>query len=143
MTQQELSAEVATRTGVRLEPGDPAFALATLCEIVLGQVAKRMLSDVSSRLSSFEEAIERADQLGGQHLAQQVQDGATKIRAELKKDLNEAGLKAAHLVYEVDQAHRRPTWIRWFSAGLGAAIAVFLAGVWAGAYCFSHAASLK
>jgi hypothetical protein len=52
----------------------------------------------------------------------------------MQKDIEEAGMKAAYLVYKVDQAHKRPAMIRWIGVGLLSAMVLvlfaFSAGIW-------------
>jgi hypothetical protein len=132
---KRLVLEVAVRNGIRVEPGDPVFAFVTLSELVLDELARRVLDDVGTRLAAFEDSIDKADRRSGKLLAQEVRDAAAQIRAELHKDIDEAGLKAAHLVFKVHQAHSRPALIRWLCAGLVSAVGLFLAGLWVGAHC--------
>ena len=50
------------------------------------------------------------------------------------KDIDAAGIKAAHLVYKVDQAHKRPAMIRWITVGLSLAVVLLVFGFYVGMY---------
>ena len=70
----------------------------------------------------------------GSLLAQDVKEAGMQIRAELQKDIDAAGMEAAHLVYKVDQAHKRPAMIRWITVGLSLAVVLLVFGVYVGMY---------
>jgi hypothetical protein len=131
---QDLIDQVEATTGIPIEPDDPAIAFVKLSELVLDQVARRVVENINRRLAAFEVSMNNVDQLAGKELAQEVQCAAEKMRAALHQDIEKAGLRAAHLVYKVQEANTRPPLVRWFSAGLLAAIAIFLSGLWAGAH---------
>ena len=137
--RESLLAEVAATTGFQIGPEDPAIAFVVLSELVLDQVAGRILDGVSGKLTAFEESIQKVDQRAGKSLAQEVRKVAELIRAELHADIDEAGLKASHLVYKVHQAHSRPVLIRWLSVGVASAVGLMLIGLWLGAHFSSHA----
>jgi cytochrome c-type biogenesis protein CcmH/NrfG len=133
---KRLIAEVTASTGIRVEAGDPVFAFVVLTELVLEQVSRRLLNDVTGRLTAFETSMERLERRAGKVIAQEVTETAARMRAELQKDIDGAGLKAAHLVYQVDQAHQRPAVIRWLAVGLVSAVVLVGSGLWIGAHCF-------
>jgi len=135
---KRLIAEVSTSTGIRVEAGDPALAFVALTELVLEQVAHRLLDDVGVRLTAFESSMGRLDRRAGKVIAQEVAETAARMRVELQRDIDAAGLKAAHLVYQVDQAHKRPARIRWLAAGLVSAVVLFATGLWIGAHCLAR-----
>jgi hypothetical protein len=91
---------------------------------------------VIRRIAEFETSVLKVEHRAGELLSQEVCAAAARIRAELRNDIDGAGINAAHLVYLVDQAHKRPARIRWLSAGLVSVAALLLAGVWIGAHCF-------
>jgi len=78
--------------------------------------------------------MDKTERRAGRLLAQDVKEAGTQIRAELQKDIDAAGIKAAHLVYKVDQAHKRPAMIRWITIGLSLAVALLVFGFYAGIY---------
>jgi hypothetical protein len=63
-----------------------------------------------------------------------VKEAGAQIRAELQKDIDAAGMKAAYLVYKVDQAHKRPALIRWITVGLSLAVVLLVFGFYVGRY---------
>jgi len=66
----------------------------------------------------------------GKLFALELSEAAERIRAELRNDIDSGASKLRILVYLVDQAHKRPARVRWLSAGLVSATALFLAGLW-------------
>ena len=131
---KQLIAAVRARNGIRVEPDDPIFALVTINELVLEQVARRVSEEITTRLVSFNEGMDKTERRAGSLLAQDVKEAGVQIRAELQKDIDAAGIKAAHLVYKVDQAHRRPAKIRWITVGLCLAVVLLVFGVYVGMY---------
>ena len=127
-------AAVRARNGIRVEPDDPIFALVTINELVLEQVARRVSDEITTRLVAFKEGMDKTERRAGRLLAQDVKEAGAQIRAELQKDIDAAGIKAAHLVCKVDQAHKRPAMIRWLAVGLVLSVALLVFGVYAGIY---------
>jgi hypothetical protein len=131
---KQLIAAVRARNGIRVEPDDPVFALVTINELVLEQVARRVSDEIATRLVAFNEGMDKTERRAGSLLAQDVKEAGMQIRAELQKDIDAAGIEAAHLVYKVDQAHKRPTMIRWITVGLSLAVVLLVFGVYVGMY---------
>jgi hypothetical protein len=129
---KQLIAAVRARNGIRVEPDDPVFALVTLNELVLEQVARRVSDEITTRLVAFNAGMDKTERRAGSLLAQDVKEAGAQIRAELQKDIDAAGMKAAYLVYKVDQAHKRPTMIRWITVGLSLSVALLFFGFYAG-----------
>jgi len=132
---KRLIGEVAVRNGIRIESWDPAFVLVTLNELVLEEIARRLIEEVHSAIAEFTEAVHKTEGRAGKILALQVKEAAAELRRELKRDIEDARLKANEIVVEVHRAHSRPTAIRWGAAGLIAAAALFGSGLWIGAHC--------
>ncbi|HLH02762.1 MAG TPA: hypothetical protein VKX25_08325 [Bryobacteraceae bacterium] len=84
---KRLIGEVAAQNGIRLEPGDPAFALVTLNQLVLEETAKRVCDHVSVTLAKFTESLSRGEHLAGRAMAQEIKAVAADIRTELAADL--------------------------------------------------------
>jgi hypothetical protein len=78
--------------------------------------------------------MQKVEQRAGKLLAHEVSVAAACVRAELQNDIDAAGVKAAHFVYMVDRAHKRPVIIRWLAAGLVTAIGLLGLGFCAGMY---------
>ena|SRR5215472_3954238 len=131
---KQLIAAVRAKHGIRLEPDDPVFALVTINELVLEEAVRRLSEDMDSRLDTFSKGMDRTERLAGKLLAEDVRNAAAQIREEMHKDIEAAGLKAAHLVYQVDQAHKRPALIRWMSVGLFSALVLVILALCVGLY---------
>jgi hypothetical protein len=110
---KQLIAAVRTTNGIRVEPDDPIFAFVTISELVLEQFSRRVSDEITTRLVAFKEGMDQTERRAGHLLAEDVRKAAAQIRAEMQKDIEAAGMKAAHLVYQVDQAHKRPAMIFW------------------------------
>ena len=131
---KRLIGEVAARNGIRVESWDPAFALVTLNELVLEEIARRLTEEVHSGVAEFTEAVNKTEARAGKILAQQVKEAAAELRREMQRDIEEARLKANEIVANVHRAHSRPAVIRWGAVGLIAAVALFGSGLWIGAH---------
>jgi hypothetical protein len=130
-----LIGEVAARNGIRVEPGDPAFALVTLNELVLEEAGRQLTEEVRSGIAEFTGALQKTETRAGKVLAQQVREAAAELRRELQRDIESARLNAAEMVTEVHRAHTNSALVRWGAAGLICAVALFGAGLWIGANC--------
>ena len=129
---KQLIAAVRARNGIRVEPDDPIFALVTINELVLEEVARRVSDEISTRLVAFNVGMDKTERRAGSLLAQDVKEAGAQIRAELQKDIDAAGMKAAYLVYKVDQAHKRPAMMRWITVGLSLAVVLLVFGLYVG-----------
>jgi hypothetical protein len=130
---KQLITAVLARNGIRIEPDDPVFALVTINELVLEEAVRRLSDEMDRRLATFSAGMDQTERRAGKLLAQDVKNAAAQIRAEMQKDIDAAGMKAAYLVYKVDQAHKRPAMIRWIAVGLLSAMVLagfaFYAGI--------------
>ena len=124
---KQMISEVFVENGIRIEPGDPLFALVTMNRIVFEESAQRYYESNQQLIAEFNESMKRAEMRAGSMLAQMVKESAEKMRVG-----HIAGLKAREYVHEVNEAHRRPAIVRWVSVGLVAAAAMFASGVWLG-----------
>jgi hypothetical protein len=129
---KRMISEVAAMNGIRIEPGDPLFALVTMNTMVFEEAAQKYYDHNQQLISEFNEAMTRAEARAGSMLAQKVKESAEKMREGLQGDIHIAGLKAREYVHQVNEANRRPAIIRWVSVGLVAAAAILAAGVWIG-----------
>jgi len=132
LDQRELIGELARRYAIHIDDNDPAFAIVVLNRLVLEHAVDELGEAIGRRIAEFETSVLRVEQRAGKILAVEFSEAATRLRSELRSDIDGAGLKAAHLVYLVDQAHKRPALVRWLSAGLVSAAILFIAGVWIG-----------
>jgi hypothetical protein len=124
--------EVAHENGIRIEPGDPLFALVTMNRMVLDESAKTYYDYNQKLIQEFMESMKRAEVRAGTMLAQMVKESAEKMREGLQGDIHIAGLKAREYVHLVNEAHRRPAMIRWIAVGLAAGVVLLGGGVWIG-----------
>jgi hypothetical protein len=124
MDVNRLIGEVAARHGIKVQSWDPAFALVTLNELVLEDIARRLTEEVHSGITEFTEAVQKTETRAGKILAQQVNEAAAELRREMQRDIEDA------------RAHRKPAVIRWGAAGLIAGLALFGSGLWFGAHYF-------
>jgi hypothetical protein len=126
--------EVAARDGIRVEPGDPAFALVTLNQLVLEDAVARIGEHIRVGIAEFNQAVQKTENRAGKLLAEEVKDAAAEIREELQRDIETARVSAREILYEVHRKHSRAMFLRWALAAVSAAGAVFASGVWAGAH---------
>lgn len=129
---KQMIGEVFAENGIRIEPGDPLFALVTMNRMVFEESAQRYYESNQQLIAEFNESMKRAEMRAGSMLAKMVKESAEKMREGLQGDIHIAGLKAREYVHAVNEAHRRPVIIRWVSVGLVASAAIFASGVWLG-----------
>ena len=80
MDVKTLIGEVAARNGIRLEPGDPAFALVTLNQLVLEEAVKDLVAEIRAATADFESSAERVQELAGAALAREVNQLSVRLR---------------------------------------------------------------
>jgi len=129
-----LIGEVAARDGIRVEPGDPAFALVTLNQLVLEDAVARIGEHIRAGIAEFNHAVQKTENRAGKLLAQEVKDAAAEIREELQRDIETARVSAREILYDVHRKQSGAMFLRWVVAAVSAAAAVFASGVWAGAH---------
>jgi hypothetical protein len=129
-----LIGEVAARDGIRVEPGDPAFALVTLNQLVLEDAVARIGEHIRAGIAEFNQAVQKTENRAGKLLAEEVKEAAAEIREELQRDIEAARVNALEILYDVHRKHSRAIFLRWAVAGVSAAAAVFASGVWAGTH---------
>ncbi len=129
---KRLIAEVAARDGIRVEPGDPAFALVTLNQLVLEDAAEQIREHIRAGVADFNEAVHRTEMRAGKMLAEEVKEAAAELRRELEQDIEKARIEANQIVWAVHQAHTKAALVRWVAAGVIAGAGVFAAGLWIG-----------
>ena len=127
---KQMISEVFAENGIRIEPGDPLFALVTMNRMVFEESAQRYYESNQQLIAEFNESMKSAEMRAGSMLAKMVKESAEKMREGLQGDIQLAGMRASEYVYRVNEAHRRPAVIRWVSVGLVAAVVMFASGVW-------------
>lgn len=131
-----LIAEVYERHGIRMVPDDVGFALITLNQLMLEELAQRLQEGVSSGIADFNNVVQKTETRAGKNLAQYVKAAAAEIREELQRDIENARVHATEIVDEVNRAHSRPAIVTWVAVGLIAGAFLFGAGLWIGAHSF-------
>jgi hypothetical protein len=129
---QRLIAEVAARHSVFLKPDDPGIALVTMNRLILDSAMERVHDGIRETISGFNASYQRAEKRAGSILGQEVKEATIQMRQGLQNDIHIAGLKAREYVHLVNEAHRRPTRMRWVAAGVLGSAALFGCGVWLG-----------
>lgn len=136
---KRLVADVASRYGLRIDESDPALAIVILNRLALDNIIEHAGDVMLAQIRAFDASLEKAERRAGNTLAQTVKASCAEIRGELQSDVCAAGLKAQHLVYLVDRAHRSSgrsfVKIRWFILGLLTAFLLSCASFWIG-LCF-------
>jgi hypothetical protein len=132
---KRLIAEVAARDGIRVEPGDPAFALVTLNQLVLEDAAHQINEHIRAGIAEFNEAVRKTEGRAGKLLAEQVKEAAGEFRDELQRDIEKARLEANEIVQAVHEAHTKTALIGWVVVTVIAALGLFGAGLWIGTAC--------
>jgi hypothetical protein len=130
---QRLIGEVAARNGIRVEPGDPAFALVTLNQLVLEDAVKQIAEHIQAGIADFSDAVQKTENRAGRILAEEVKSATAELRRELQRDVDSARLGARELVADIHSIQTRAALIRWGTAGLVTAATLFGAGLWVGA----------
>jgi hypothetical protein len=129
-----LIGELGRRYDIRLDSNDPAIAIVVLNRLLLESASEKLTDSVARRMAQFEASMQKVEQRAGKLLAHEVSEAAACVRAALQNDIDAAGVKAAHLVYMVDRAHKRPVIIRWLAAGLVTATGLLGFGFCVGIY---------
>jgi hypothetical protein len=129
-----LIGEVAARDGIRVEPGDPAFALVTLNQLVLEDAVKQIEQHIHAGIAEFTDAVHKTEDRAGRILADEVKAAAAELRMELQRDIESAQVGAKEIVCEIRRAHTRAALIRWGAIGVLSAATMFGTGLWIGAH---------
>jgi hypothetical protein len=132
ITTQRLIAEVAARHGIFLKPDDPAIALVTMNRLILDDAMETVHGQIRVTIAEFQASMQKAERRAGNMLAQEVKESASQMQRGLQNDIHTAGLKAREIVHLVNEAHRRPSLIRWSAVGLVAGGLLFGGGLWLG-----------
>lgn len=133
-----LIAAVLERNRIRLEADDPAFVIVTLCESMLDEIGNGIESQIAARTAVLEATIANLEKRTGTLIGSEAKSAAAQIRDEIQKDIEQARIQAAHLVYMVNQAHSRPARLRSFALALLAAVVLSGASFWLGFFVKAH-----
>lgn len=127
-----LITELARQHDIRLDRRDPAITIVALNRLILEVATEELTDSFAQRLAQFEAAMQKLEQRTAILLADELAKAAACMQAKLRDDIDTAGTKAAHFVYLVDRAHKRPVKISWMVAGLLSAIGILCVGIFAG-----------
>jgi len=130
-----LITEVKKRDDIRIEPGDPAFVLMTLNQLVFEDFVAKVGEHIRAGIAEFTSTVLKTEAHAGKILAQEVKAAAAELRQELQRDIDSARVDAKTIVHEVHRIHRRAALIRWGAVGIISGAALFTAGLWLGAQC--------
>jgi hypothetical protein len=130
-----LIAEVKEKDDVRILPGDPAFALVTLNQLTLEELAKQLNNGVRAGIAEFTETVRRTEGRAGAALAQQTKTAVAAIRQELQRDIETARLDAAEAVRQIHHAYRRSLIASVCIIIICTLLTAFIGGIWVGATC--------
>ena len=75
---KQMISEVAAENGIRIEPGDPLFALVTMNRMVFEESAQTYYESNQQLIAEFNESMKRAEMRAGSMLAQMVKESAEK-----------------------------------------------------------------
>jgi hypothetical protein len=134
---QRLIGLVAEHDGIRVDKGDPIFALATVCQACLEETSRELDERVALRLGDFEAAVGKVQARAGQLIAAQFNESVAALRSGLESDVTAAGVKALEIVTRIEQANRLPFALPRIAIVFASALALFAAGIVIGAW-FPH-----
>jgi hypothetical protein len=123
---RRLTAEVAARHGLLLREDDPAMALVTMSEIVLGEVLDRAELRWRDLLSQAEAAQEKWQQETVLGVQQEMEHASSFLRLDFQRDRDAARLEGRELAAQVSRVYSRSAARLWIAIGLVSAL-VFLA----------------
>ena len=127
-----LIGEVAARHGITLRPDDPAFALVTVNQLVLEQTMMELIGRTQQMTNEFDQAAARLQARAGSVLAAEVRKAGAEIRQALRQDITSAGIRPRQSAEAIPRAQSGPVSYWWLSAGLIAALALFVIGILVG-----------
>jgi hypothetical protein len=127
-----LIGEVAARHGITLRPDDPAFALVTVNQLVLEQTMMELIGRTQQMTNEFDQAAARLQGRAGSVLAAEVRKAGAEIRQALRQDITSAGVRSRQSAEAIPRAQSGPVSYWWLSAGLIAALALFVIGILVG-----------
>ena len=130
---KRLTAEVAARHGLLLREDDPAMALVTMSEIVLGEVLDRAELRWRDLLSEADAAQEKWQQEMIFGLQQEMERAGCALRMDLQRDRDAAKLQARELAVQLSQTYSRSAVRRWVAIGLIVGLALLVFGIGLGA----------
>ena len=131
-----LIAEVKDKDDVRILPGDPAFALVTLNQLTLEDMANRLTGSIRAGIAEFGETVQKTEARAGAVLAEHVKSATADLRRVAQQDLEDVQLDAAEIIRRIDRCHRSNLLCWCAFLVFSSFIAFFAVGVWVGASYF-------
>jgi hypothetical protein len=126
---KRLTAEVAARHGLLLREDDPAMALVTMSEIVLGQVLDRAEARWRDLLSEKENAQARWQSETQLLIEEEIVRAGGALRAALQRDLDLARLQGREALVQLIHAYSGSAMRRWVALGTASALALLVLGI--------------
>ena len=130
---KRLIAEVYARDGIRIEAGDPAFALATITRLVLEDAVDQIREHIRSGMAEFADAVHKTEARAGKVLAERVKEVAAELSREIEADVEKTRLDVAQILQGVNPTHAKAAPARWLASAAIAGALLFTAGLWIGA----------
>jgi hypothetical protein len=124
-----LIGEVAARHNMRVEADDPVFALVTVNQLVLREVADRSEAQLRTALAEFIDAAAKLQNGAGQTLAQHVKHAAAQARQGFQQDVTSASAQLRETLHRTHVAQTRAFVIRWTAVGILGGLLLFICGV--------------
>lgn len=110
------------------------MAVITLNQLVFELSVSEVLQRVSSTAREFEQAADKVQTRAGMVLAQEVRDCAAGLRKEMMKEIGGTFPRQQARSRLISHALSMIEVLKWFVVGPVFAVALFLAGVWVGAW---------
>jgi hypothetical protein len=125
---KRVTAEVAARHGVLLQPDDPALVLVTINECVLEKSFERLESRARVLIAEVDACFEDMQQRGSAQLTDELRRGAGAVREEIQRDIQAAKLGANEAVFRIQSSYSQSVVRRWIAAGVVCAVALLVFG---------------
>jgi hypothetical protein len=126
---KRVTAEVAARHGVLLQPDDPALVLVTINECVLEKCFARLENRARTLIAEVDACFEEMQQRASAQLTDELRGGARAIREEIQRDIQAAKLEANEAVFRIQSSYSQSVVHRWIAAGLVCAVVLLVFGV--------------
>jgi hypothetical protein len=126
---KRVTAEVAARHGVLLQPDDPVLVLVTINERVLENCFERLENRARTLIAEVDACFEDMQQRASAQLRDELRSGAAAVRKELHQDIQAAKLGAHEAVFRLQSSYSQCVVRRWIAAGVVCAVALVVFGV--------------
>jgi hypothetical protein len=106
--------------------------LVTVNQLVLEQTITELIGRTEQMTNEFDQAAERLQARAGSVLAAEVRKAGAEIRRGLRQDITAASIRPRQSAEEFRGGQLGPASYWWLSAGLIAALALFVIGILVG-----------